>query len=415
MTTEYAVLGYIMLFRTDAMAQALQIMCEESWFEEPKCRIVWRCMEDRARDDQGVATHLIGGELAARGLLERVTLEDLSQMIGAADPTSMSFGQSLRELQRVFLTRKRANLWMEGKDASGDVEREKGTSDLIAGTFQQINPPKTLQQAAAELAAAMDGGALPDYGLRTGLSDVDRYLGTLQPGELIVVAARPGCGKSSLLRQIACDVAIDGRRVIMVSTEMGAAEIVKAAARQLSDVPFGQDVSAAERQQYKNAVLKLSTMANLKLIEARQLSHLIAKWNAYMQEEIPPALFLVDYLQQLDSGIRKGETQAAAVGRISSALKSFAKDNSVVVLAAAQLNRESAKEGEPQLYHLRDSGAIEQDADRVLMLKIQGDELAESRRCAIDVFQRKNRNGPMGKCTLTFDRWTTRFANHSTS
>jgi replicative DNA helicase len=256
---------------------------------------------------------------------------------------------------------------------------------------------------------------VPDYGIATGLIDIDRGLGTLQPGELIVVAARPGCGKSSILRQIGCRTAIDGRKVALVSTEMGAKEIVRAAARQLSNVAWrrGESLPKAEAETFMESVRKISVLSTLRLTEERRLAPMLAKWRALMGEEFPPQMFIVDYLQQLDSEMKKGETLATAVGRISSALKGFAKDHRVVVLAAAQLNRESAKDGDPQLHHLRDSGSIEQDADRVLMLKLDDSTPATMRNCVVQVFQRKNRNGPVGDCKLTFDRWTTRFSNYA--
>jgi replicative DNA helicase len=254
-----------------------------------------------------------------------------------------------------------------------------------------------------------------ELGIPTGLVDLDRILGFLEPGELTVVAARPGCGKSSILRQISYAVAAGGRRVSLVSTEMGAREIVLAAARQISGVAWakGRELPPSERDSFKSAVQRISTMAAMRLTEARQLVQVVAKWRAMMDEEIHPALFVVDYLQQLDAGMRKGETLAAAVGRITGELKAFAKDHRVVVLAAAQLNRESVKDGEPQLYHLRDSGAIEQDADRVIMLKLSDNDKPDERWATVEVFQRKNRNGPLGTCRLAFDRWTTKFTNYA--
>jgi replicative DNA helicase len=84
----------------------------------------------------------------------------------------------------------------------------------------------------------------------------------------------------------------------------------------------------------------------------------------------------------------------------------------VVVLAAAQLNREAVKDEEPQLHHLRDSGSLEQDADRVLMMKLEKEDDAE-RYAVVKIFQRKHRNGAQGMVRINFDRWTTRCANYA--
>ena len=416
MNTEYAVVGWVLLFSPDAIAQALAQGCDESWFVDAKARLVWRVVNKRHLAGEGVATYLVAGDLAKDGKMQEVNLNDLAEMQNAACPTSMSFGDALRQLKRDFGARVRAGLWSAGRSAGADnnTEQEIEAVQGISQTFAAEVAPETLQSAAADLGASLDGGDLADLGLATGLIDLDRTLGTLQPGELIVVAARPGCGKSSLLRQVATLTAVDGRRVVMVSTEMGAKEIVIGAAKQLSGVAWSKTSRLPKDQtdDFRASVRRISSMANLRLIEARSLTVLIAKWRAMMSEEYPPQLFVVDYLQQLDANMRKGETLAAAVGRISSELKAFAKEYKVVVLAAAQLNRESAKDGDPQLYHLRDSGAIEQDADRVMMLKVDVNTPADARRCSVVCYQRKNRNGPLGECTLTFDRWTTRFHNH---
>lgn len=417
MNTEYAVLGWVLLFSPNAMAEALTMGCQEGWFTDAKARKVWQVVENRHTERVGVATYLVAGDLAKDGKMQDVNLNDLAEMQNAACPTSMSFGDALRQLKRDFGARVRAGLWSAGRSAGteGNTEREIEAVQGISQTFAAETAPETLQSAAAALGASLDGGEVPDLGLATGLIDLDRTLGTLQPGELIVVAARPGCGKSSLLRQVGALTAVDGRRVVLVSTEMGAGEIVVGAAKQLSGVPWSKTSRLPKPQldEFKASVRRISSMANLRLIEARSLTVLIAKWRAMMSEEYPPQLFIVDYLQQLDANMRKGETLAAAVGRISSELKVFAKENKVVVLAAAQLNRESAKDGDPQLYHLRDSGAIEQDADRVMMLKVDVNTPADARMCPVICFQRKNRNGPLGECTLNFDRWTTRFHNYT--
>jgi replicative DNA helicase len=417
MNIEEAVIGWILEFSPDALAQALGAGCRAEWFGDEKCRALWSIIEEAAPKYPSVSAVVLANEIAAKGMTERITLVDLSRILAAAVPTSMSFRDALRWLAADYARKVRSGLWMEGSEAAkkADSEHEEATSDRIAETFADMLPPETLQQAASELAGELGRGEPADYGIPTGLVDIDRGMGSLQPGELIVVAARPGCGKSSILRQIACRTAIDGRKVAVVSTEMGAKEIVRAAARQLSGVAWrrGESLPAAERAEYLEALRRISVLSTLRLTEDRRLSTMLAKWRALMGEEFPPQLFVVDYLQQLDSDMRKGETLAAAVGRISSALKGFAKDNRVVVLAAAQLNRESAKDSDPQLHHLRDSGAIEQDADRVLMMRLDESQPAEMRRCTVDVFQRKNRNGPVGQCRLTFDRWTTRFANYA--
>jgi replicative DNA helicase len=414
-SAQEGVLGWIMLFSPDAAAHALSRGITEEWFTQPKALAVFRAIKQLLDEKLVPHTHLVAGKLAQAS--SDVECRDLARMLDSAYPTSLSFGSGLSFLAHQHAERTRSGLWASGREARnlGDADSEREVVDLIAESFVNENPPETLQSAAAAFAESLRDGTVADYGIPTGLLDIDRTLGTLQPGELIVVAARPGCGKSSLLRQIAVDTAMDGRGVRMVSTEMGPQEIIRAATKQLTGVPWAKDrqLTAEQLTSFRSGVIKLSTQSNLRLVEDRNLTTLMAKWRSSMVEEYPPHLFVVDYLQQLDAGMRKGETLAAAVGRISGELKSFAREFKVVVMAAAQLNRESAKDGDPQLHHLRDSGSIEQDADRVIMLKLAENDNPELRLATVEVFQRKHRNGPIGSCRLMFDRWTTRFSNHA--
>ena len=408
MSVEESVCGFVMLYSPDAMAQALQAGCAQDWFVETKAANCWRSVSRLQSENAGVSSCLVAADLARHSELKECDMVEIARMIGEASPSSLSFGDNLRWLCGQHAARRRSALWSEGRQAGNEAspEREREANELIAETFAVENPPETFQQAAAALDQSLERGAMPDHGIRTGLIDFDKTLGPLQPGELTVVAARPGCGKSSLLRQLGVNVALDGRRVVMVSTEMGAKEIVLSAAKQVSGLPWGGDyrLDAENTERFRSTVRRLSTMSTFRLIEARQLGKMIASWRAMMGEEHKPALFCVDYLQQLDAGLRKGETLASAVGRISGELKAFAKEFRVVVLAAAQLNRETARDGDPQLYHLRDSGAIEQDADRVLMLKIDANVPPDAAGCVVDVFQRKNRNGALG--TIHTTRWS---------
>ena len=244
-----SVCGFVMLYSPDALAQALAAGCRGEWFSEPKPALCWKTIAGLHASGDGVQTCTVAAELSKRGDLVNCDLTDLARMVESASPTPLSFGDSLRWLSKDYAARRRKALWDEGisagKKADPDTERE--TNELIAETFAAENPPQTFQQAAAEFDQALERGAPSDLGIRTGLVDVDKFLGTLQPGELTVVAARPGCGKSSLLRQVGVEVALAGRRVVMVSTEMGAKEIVVAAAKQVSGLPWGKDYRLAPR------------------------------------------------------------------------------------------------------------------------------------------------------------------------
>ena len=327
-------------------------------------------------------------------------------------------GDFVRELNVRHAARMRESLWREGVSASGESnpEREMEASAAIVETFRRENPDETFQSAAKKLAEELESGNFTDHGLKTGLVDFDRALGTLQPNELATVGARPGGGKSSFLRQAAIATMRAGHKVCMASTEMSRGEIARAMAANISGVnwPRSGSIYEADRTVLIDALRSVTEKGRIRILESSSLAVVIARFRAAMLEEEPPRLFVVDYLQQLSAGTGK-ETRAERIGIVTRALKGFAMDFRVPVIAASQLSRESEDKEEPQLHDLRDSGAIEQDSDRVIFLTPAKDQImaSEARRIAIRAIQAKNRNGPMGECTLSFDRWTTRFANYA--
>ena len=396
---------------------ALQEGVEADWFSDSKCRALWNLFAELRGAGLSTDIVVVHDRLKGQPASEIRDLAFLGGMMGAQAPTRLSFCEYILVLRNKWLASERGKLWQRGKDAraANDVDSEQTAADGISRTFIPPNEPESLQSAAAAFAGELDRGTLPDFGLPTGLLDADRDLGTLQPGELVIVAARTGVGKSSFVRQVGAKVALDGRGVVMVSTEMGAREIAIAAARQQSGIPWNPKVTLPKpmADEFGAMVRKISVLSTFKLVEQKALSTMMARFSVLMETEFPPQLFVVDYIQQIDAAQQKGETLSSAIGRVSTALKAFALRHKVVVLAAAQLNRDSIKEGEPQLIHLRDSGSLEQDADRVLMMKLADDGDTASRYATVNLYQKKNRNGGEGLVKLTFDRWTTRFANHT--
>ena len=412
---EEAVIGTILLYPW-AFNQCRQAQVSADWFPNDACRAVWKQCVSLHEEGKLPDAVLIGERLKRLGLQVEVPPLILSRMISSSASSALSFGDYLRELGDALNARKREALWVDGRNArkAESPEREQEAVTELARTFIAPKPEQTIQEAAAAFDRELEQGVVPDLGLSTGFCDIDRSLGTLQPGELVIVAGRPGGGKSSLVRQIAGKTALEGRETAMVSTEMGAREIAIAAARQVSGIPWklGAEMPKDMLAAFRESVKKISTLATLKLIPIRRLSPMMARFHAMMEWDDPPKLFVIDYIQQIDSEKGKGETLSMAIGKVSSALKAFALDYQVSVIATAQLNRDSVKDSEPQLVHLRDSGSLEQDADRVLMLRFTNEDDNESRYATVTVYQKKNRNGALGQARLTFDRWTTRFANH---
>jgi len=261
-------------------------------------------------------------------------------------------------------------------------------------------------------------------GISTGFADFDKMTTGLHEGEMIVVAARPSMGKTSLAMNIAEHVALELKVPVGVfSLEMTADQLVLRMICSHSRVNLRnvRDGFLAERDFPKltNAAGKM-TAAPLFIDDSSGLSILQLRAKARrMWQQYGIKLFVIDYLQLLHSTSRRAENRQQEISEISGGLKALAKELSVPVIVLSQLNRELEKRGpgeRPRLSDLRESGAIEQDADLVGLLYREsknkdGDEEPEMEQDAIAVklYIAKQRNGPTGDVDLTFLKSYTRF------
>jgi replicative DNA helicase len=256
-------------------------------------------------------------------------------------------------------------------------------------------------------------------GVPTGFADLDSKTSGFQPGDLIIVAGRPSMGKTSLALNIGEYVAIDqGMPVAVFSMEMGAAQL---ALRMLSSVGrLDQQRLRTGRlqdddwprlttaiQKMHEAPLYIDETPALTAIDlrarARRLSRTCGKLG----------LIIVDYLQ-LMSASGSGENRATEISEISRGLKALAKELAVPVVALSQLNRtvEQRTDKRPVMSDLRESGAIEQDADVILF--IYRDEVYNpdtNDKNVAEIIIGKQRNGPIGRVNLRFDGQFTKFEN----
>jgi replicative DNA helicase len=258
-------------------------------------------------------------------------------------------------------------------------------------------------------------------GIGTGFPDLDRMTTGLHPGEMIVIAARPSMGKTSLAMNIAETVAIDQKLPVGVfSLEMTAEQLVLRMLCSRSRVNLRNITSGflAERDFPKltGTAGKLAA-APLFIDDSPALSILQMRAKARrMHQQHGIKLFVIDYLQLLHSTSRRTENRQQEIADISSGVKALAKELDVPVIVLAQLNREVEKEKnrKPRLSDLRESGAIEQDADLVAMLYRASNEDDDGpdpsqEALPVNLLIAKQRNGPTGDVHLTFLKPYTRF------
>jgi replicative DNA helicase len=253
-------------------------------------------------------------------------------------------------------------------------------------------------------------------GIPTGFVDVDTLLSGLQKGNLIVVAARPGVGKSSFVTNVARNIAVDaGAPVAMFSLEMSRFEIGmrllcgearvpwdKVRSGRMATEEWTRIVEAAEV--LHEAPLYIVDSGNVTIVDIRAKARRLKSRKGL-------GLIIVDYLQ-LMSGHARTENRQQEIAEISRSLKLLAKELEIPVIAVSQLNRdpERRQDKRPQLSDLRESGAIEQDSDIVMFIHRDDSDDPQVKGKA-DIIVAKHRNGPTATVPLTFLPHLTLFRN----
>jgi replicative DNA helicase len=265
-----------------------------------------------------------------------------------------------------------------------------------------------------------ENGAEDVTGVRSGFYDLDRMTAGLQPGDLIVLAARPSMGKTAFALNIAENVAVqEGLPVVVFSMEMGASQLalrmVGSLGRidqshlrtgRLNDDEWGRLSEAVDR--LKGASVFIDETPALNPAELRARARRQARACGRL------GLIVVDYLQLMSGSSNSDENRATELGEISRGLKALAKELQCPVMALSQLNRsvETRNDKRPMMSDLRESGAIEQDADVIMFIYRDDYYDKESKKPGVaEIIVGKQRNGPVGTVELTFLKPLTRFDN----
>jgi len=262
-------------------------------------------------------------------------------------------------------------------------------------------------------------------GVPTGYVDLDKMTSGLQGGDLIIVAGRPSMGKTALALNIAEHVAVDnGLPVAVFSMEMSATQLAmrmlgsiarvdqhKMRTGRLSDKEWS-DLSEAMAKLHETPIY-IDEAGALTALEVRARARRLKRQYSKL------GLIVIDYIQ-LMAASTQGENRATEISEISRSLKAMAKELDVPVLALSQLNRavDQRPDRRPVMSDLRESGAIEQDADVIMFIYrevVYKPDLPDEQRGIAEVIVGKQRNGPIGTVKLTFIGQHTRFENHQGS
>jgi replicative DNA helicase len=259
-------------------------------------------------------------------------------------------------------------------------------------------------------------------GVPTGFYDLDRMTSGLQPGDLVILAARPSMGKTAFAINIAEHVALnEGLPVAVFSMEMGASQLAVRIVGSIGHINQGHlrtgKLTDEEWPRLTEAIERLRTVS-LHIDETPGLTTAELRANARRlgRQCGKLGLIVVDYLQLMGGSSSAGDNRATELGEISRGLKMLAKELQCPVIALSQLNRsvETRTDKRPMMSDLRESGAIEQDADIIMFIYRDDYYNKDSKEPGVaEIIIGKQRNGPTGTVKLTFIAPLTRFENYT--
>ena len=426
---EQAVLG-AMLLDQDAALLATELVQDEMFYREGNRRL-FRAMVALVERRTVIDPVTLREELGRRGELDAVGGADYLADLVDAVPTAANLEYHARIVKDKAILRRlietSTGIITEAYDgrvtASDLLDKAESrifqiSQDRGSEGFSRL---KEMLWPTMERIEALQRSGKSITGVPSGFVDLDKLTSGFQPSELVIVAARPSMGKTAFCLNIATHAAVEGEGVAIFSLEMSRDQLVQrmltAEARVdsqrvrqggLRDADFTNLARAAGVLQ--SCPVWIDDTPSLSLLEMRSKARRLKADNDIK-------MIVVDYLQLMRSP-EYAENRVQEISDISRSLKALARELAVPVVALSQLSRASEQRGgerRPILSDLRDSGAIEQDADLVMFIHRPEyyDREDESKRGLADIMLAKNRNGPTGDVQLRFSREYTRFDSFS--
>ena len=414
---EQAVLGS-MLIDPACIPEALKLTRAEYFYNETN-RGIFETILAMFNYGQTIDPVTVMEQMKERGVWQESTTAYLVELMRVT-PTAANVGRYAEILQDKALQR---DLGKVASDITNLVNEGVGSADEMlefaersiyglrkdqsAGGLRPIS--EVVREVYDQLSAAAEAGArIP--GLPTGLDDLDSRILGLNPGELILVASRPGMGKTSIALNIAMHVAKTRQRSVAVfSLEMSREQLVMRLLSREALVDSQKLLRASlSSEEWRRLVGAAGTVSGTRILIDDNPSLTVADMNAQCRRVPDLDLVVVDYLQLMQSSGRKstsGENRQQIVSDISRTLKVMAKELAVPVLCLSQLSRaaETRPDKRPLLSDLRESGAIEQDADVVIALYRDSYYNKECEDpAAAEAIVLKNRKGQTGTVNLVW-------------
>jgi replicative DNA helicase len=425
---ECSVLGGILL-ENDAVNLVLELLRAEDFYRESH-RKIFRAMIELSDRSEPVDVITLSECLKNRGDLDAVGGSAYLASLNDFVPTAANIAYYARIVREKSILRHLISAATEvatkGYDATSNVEElldsaEKAIFDIteqrIKGSFVKVGD---MMKDSIKMVEKLFERKTMITGVPTGFKDLDAKTAGLQPADLIIIAARPGMGKTAFSLNIASHAAFSGYGVAVFSLEMAkeqlALRLLCSEARvdnsrvrtgYLSDRDFPKLATAAGK--LHDALIYIDDTPAISVLELRAKARRLAR-----DRDKKLSLIIVDYLQ-LMRGTGGAQNREQEISEISRSLKALAKELNVPVLAISQLNRrvEDRNDKTPQLSDLRESGAIEQDADVIAFIYREAAYNPKSDDNTATITIAKQRNGPTGDLNLTFLREFTRFEDYT--
>ena len=426
---EQAVLS-AMLISSDILQECI-VLLKEADFYQYAHRLIYNAMSDMFANGKVIDSISLADYLKSAGQLDKVGgtsyLIDLNQESTAlvSWPHHVEILRRNSTLRDIIMAS--AKISSLAFDAPGDTKEVVDEAEkLLMGVTERSvrNSYSMLSDVMGELYEELEEACQnPNsvLGVETGYPGIDSRLQGLRPGQMIVVGARPGVGKTSFALNLAFNAAAKGASVAFFSLEMSKTEIAQRLLSSYARIPLtairGARIKNDQWSTIFQATQELSTL-DLMIDDTpgTTVTEIRAKARRMLKDK-PKKLILVDYLQLLSPpSSRRSDSRATEVSEMSRGIKIMAKDLACPVVALSQLNRQvtDRKGQRPQLSDLRESGSIEQDADIVILLdrSMTEEEAARDDRPdpnVTDFIIAKNRSGPLDIVPLMFLAGSTRF------
>ena len=408
---EKVMLYYLIFEQEDT--QELKLGVDD--FFNTKNRQIYKAIEDLRLERKEINIISIKDKIKGK---ETEILEYISNLAELKFGTSLNYTYNrLKELTKIRETIKIKKEMLNKINNTEDIEIliEKEIQDL-----QKINKPEEKEKSFKEIVVEtsntlekkMIEGAKSSSKYMTGIFDLDKVTNGLHEEEFTVIGARPGTGKTTLALKIAYNIAIDNVKVAIISLEMSEIQLTQKMISRLSRVDSNRirngTLTDEELEKVSEATAKIFNLPIFINTKARNIQQIEAYARRLKNKE-NLGLLIIDYIQLVKS-INKTQSREQEVAEITRTLKLLSNELKIPIIGLCQLNRNAAR-NKPILADLRESGAIEQDADNVIFL-YKKDENTENKLVEdIVIDLQKQRAGPLAEVVVRFNKRISEFTN----